>query len=96
MGPFLTTQALYPLLMKRTTRTVVNVSSAVGSVGMQRAGGLPGLAGKCIAYCSSKAALNMRSPLVRHTPLPRRKVAVYLPLRSCTSQLAGLAVMVRL
>lgn len=76
VGPFLTTQAFYPLLMKRTTRTVVNVSSTVGSIGMQRAGGLPGLAGKCIAYCSSKAALNMRSPPVRHTPLPRGKVAV--------------------
>ena len=60
VGSFLVTQAFYALLKKRDTRTIVNVSSGVGSIAAQRAGSLP-VAGKVIAYASSKAALNMRA-----------------------------------
>ena len=61
VGSFLVTQAFYALLKKRDTRTIVNVSSGVGSITAQRAGSVP-VAGKVIAYASSKAALNMRAP----------------------------------
>jgi hypothetical protein len=60
VGPFITTQAFYPLLKKKDTRTVVNVSSGLGSIAMNRSGGTP-LTGKIISYTSSKAALNMRA-----------------------------------
>lgn len=60
VGSFLVTQAFYALLKKRNTRTIVNVSSGVGSIAAQRAGSVP-VAGKVIAYASSKAALNMRA-----------------------------------
>ena len=60
VGPFLVTQAFYPLLKKRETRTIVNVTSVLGSVSLQRAGNNP-LSGKVTAYTSSKAALNMRA-----------------------------------
>ena len=60
VGSFLVTQAFYALLKKRSTRTIVNVSSGVGSIAAQRAGSVP-VAGKVIAYASSKAALNMRA-----------------------------------
>ena len=66
VGSFRVTQALYPLLMKRQTRTVVNVSSGAGSIAVNRAG-LKDLTGKIVAYASSKAALNMRAP---HRPAP--------------------------
>ncbi len=62
VGPFLVTQAFYPLLLKRDTRTIVNVSSGLGSISAHRAGETP-LTGKIISYCSSKAALNMRARL---------------------------------
>ena len=62
VGPFLVTQAFYPLLLKRDTRTIVNVSSGLGSISDNRDGETP-LTGKIIAYCSSKAALNMRARL---------------------------------
>ena len=61
VGPFLVTQALYPLLKKRETRTIVNVSSGLGSITLARAGHFP-LAGTIPSYTSSKAALNMRAP----------------------------------
>ena len=61
MGPFLTTQAFYPLLLKRKTRTVVNVSSELASISGNRSASHP-LTGKIVSYCSSKAALNMRAP----------------------------------
>ena len=54
------TQALYPLLKKRETRTIVNVSSGLGSITLARAGHFP-LAGTIPSYTSSKAALNMRA-----------------------------------
>ncbi len=60
VGPFITTQAFYPLLKKKDTRTIVNVSSELGSIKENRAGGTP-LSGKIISYTSSKAALNMRA-----------------------------------
>ena len=62
VGPFLVTQAFYPLLLKRDTRTIVNVSSGLGSISANRDGETP-LTGKIIAYSSSKAALNMRARL---------------------------------
>ena len=62
VGPFLATQAFYPLLLKRDTRTIVNVSSGLGSISANRSGETP-LSGKIISYCSSKAALNMRTRL---------------------------------
>ena len=60
VGSFLVTQAFYGLLKKRATRTIVNVSSGVGSIAAQRAGSVP-VAGKVVAYASCKAALNMRA-----------------------------------
>ena len=41
MGPFLVTQAFYPLLKKRNTRTVVNISSTLGSISTNRSGKMP-------------------------------------------------------
>ena len=60
VGPFITTQAFHPLLKKKDTRTVVNVSSGLGSISTNRAGNTP-LTGRILAYTSSKAALNMRA-----------------------------------
>ncbi len=60
VGSFRVTQAFYPLLKKRQTRTVVNVSSGAGSIAVNR-GGMKDLTGKIVAYASSKAALNMRA-----------------------------------
>ncbi len=60
VGSFRVTQALYPLLKKRETRTIVNVSSGAGSITLNR-GGMKDLSGKIVAYASSKAALNMRA-----------------------------------
>ena len=71
VGSFLVTQAFYALLKKRNTRTIVNVSSGVGSIALQRSGSVP-VAGKVIAYASSKAALNMRArPLLCHQACAR-------------------------
>ena len=71
VGSFLVTQAFYALLKKRVTRTIVNVSSGVGSIALQRSGSVP-VAGKVIAYASSKAALNMRAhPCLCHGALVR-------------------------
>ena len=69
IGPFLTTQAFYPLLLKRKTRTVVNVSSELASISWNRSASHP-LTGKIISYCSSKAALNMRAPPALRLSVP--------------------------
>ncbi|KAK9839269.1 hypothetical protein WJX81_004898 [Elliptochloris bilobata] len=63
VGSFLMTQAFYPLLKKRDTRTVVNVSSLLGSISIHRAGGTP-VTGMIVAYTSSKAALNMQTAVL--------------------------------
>ncbi|KAK9839227.1 hypothetical protein WJX81_002632 [Elliptochloris bilobata] len=63
VGPFLVTQAFYPLLKKRGTRTVVNVSSGLASISFARSGGSP-LTGKILSYTSSKAALNMQTAVL--------------------------------
>ena len=61
VGPFITTQAFCPLLQKKDTRTIVNVSSTLGSIATNRKGGMGPLGDKILAYSSSKAALNMRA-----------------------------------
>ena len=83
VGPFLTTQAFYPLLLKRKTRTVVNVSSELASISWTRSASHP-LTGKIISYCSSKAALNMRAP-----PALRLSVPFASFFYSCVLKVAG-------
>jgi len=51
-GPLLLTQALSPLLQKGTNAKVMNISSRLGSIGLNSAFGTP-------SYAISKAALNM-------------------------------------
>lgn len=53
------TQALLPLLKKAEAARIVNVSSILGSVGMQATKGSPTYDTKLFAYNSSKAALNV-------------------------------------
>ena len=55
MGPALVSQALLPLLDKGGKKTVVNVSSTVGSVGV----GVDYFGKICATYAVSKTALNM-------------------------------------
>ncbi|KAI9199309.1 short-chain dehydrogenase/reductase superfamily [Polychytrium aggregatum] len=50
IGPFLTIQNFFPQLLKRQKRTVVNITSAMGSIAWSKP--------NSIAYRSSKAALN--------------------------------------
>jgi len=64
MGPYLVTRTFVPLLLKRNTRTVVQISSGLGSITRNRLGMTEPeknpVGNKWIAYNASKAALNMR------------------------------------
>ena len=64
VGPYLVTRTFVPLLMKRNTRTVVQISSGLGSITRNRLGMTDPeknpIGNAFIAYNSSKAALNMR------------------------------------
>jgi NAD(P)-dependent dehydrogenase (short-subunit alcohol dehydrogenase family) len=60
-GPALLTRALFPLLRRGRRKTVVNVSSSLGSLASTTGG-------FSYAYCASKAALNMLTVLM-HTEL---------------------------
>jgi NAD(P)-dependent dehydrogenase (short-subunit alcohol dehydrogenase family) len=53
------TQAVLPSLRKAEAARIVNVSSILGSVGLQATKGSPTYSTKLFAYNSSKAALNM-------------------------------------
>ncbi|DBA71249.1 TPA: hypothetical protein ACH3X2_011067 [Trebouxia sp. C0005] len=65
VGPYLVTRTFVPLLLKRNTRTVVQMSSILGSLTRNRLGMTDPkknpLGNRCIAYQASKAALNMQS-----------------------------------
>ena len=52
---------------KKRTRTIVNVSSVDGSIATNRTAEIGEQAGMQLAYCSSKAALNMRA--LQRSPL---------------------------
>ncbi len=61
VGVFLTTKAFVPLLKKKQSRTIVQLSSIFASTSFNRKGTENNPAAtKLIAYNSSKAALNMR------------------------------------
>ena len=64
VGPYLVTRTFVPLLLKRNTRTVVQISSGLGSLTRSRLGITDPkknpVGNKWIAYNASKAALNMR------------------------------------
>ena len=64
VGPYLVTRTFVPLLLKRNTRTVVQMSSGLGSITRNRLGMTDPeknpVGNKWIAYNASKAALNMR------------------------------------
>ena len=64
VGPYLVTRTFVPLLLKRNTRTVVQISSGLGSITRNRLGMTDPeknpVGNKWIAYNASKAALNMR------------------------------------
>lgn len=61
VGPFLVTKYFLPLLKKKQTRVVVNTSSICGSISANFKGDFGGY---LLPYNSSKAAINMRMPLV--------------------------------
>ncbi|DBA71352.1 TPA: hypothetical protein ACH3X2_011162 [Trebouxia sp. C0005] len=65
VGPYLVTRTFVPLLLKRNTRTVVQMSSGLGSITRNRLGMTDPeknpVGNKWIAYNASKAALNMQS-----------------------------------
>lgn len=64
VGPYLVTRTFLPLLLKRNARTVVQISSGLGSITRNRLGMTEPeknpIGNAFIAYNSSKAALNMR------------------------------------
>jgi NAD(P)-dependent dehydrogenase (short-subunit alcohol dehydrogenase family) len=64
VGPYLVTRTFVPLLLKKNTRTVVQMSSGLGSITRNRLGMTDPeknpVGNKWIAYNASKAALNMR------------------------------------
>ena len=62
VGTFLVTKAFLPLLKKKESRTIVNISSGLGSVSGNRSmlPERPILAKSLMAYNSSKSAVNMR------------------------------------
>ncbi|KAK9839325.1 hypothetical protein WJX81_008148 [Elliptochloris bilobata] len=64
VGPFLMIKAFVPLLRKKQTRTVVNVSSVDGSIATNRSGQYGEQAGMQLAYSCSKAALNMQTSVL--------------------------------
>ena len=58
VGPFLTTKAFLPLLRKKHSRVVVNTTSTVGSITVNRSGNVPTADGvsmnvRGLGYCSS-------------------------------------------
>ncbi|MCJ1302257.1 hypothetical protein MMC08_005060 [Hypocenomyce scalaris] len=65
VGPYLVTRTFVPLLLKRNTRTVVQISSGLGSLTRSRLGITDPkknpVGNKWIAYNASKAALNMQT-----------------------------------
>ncbi|KAK9840130.1 hypothetical protein WJX74_003908 [Apatococcus lobatus] len=63
VGTFLVTKTFLPLLKKKESRTIVNISSSLGSVSGNRSlpDTMPLLAKSLMAYNSSKSALNMQT-----------------------------------
>lgn len=66
VGKFLTTKAFLPLLRKRHTKRILQMSSGLGSISINRLGMTNPeknpVGNRWIAYGASKAALNMRKP----------------------------------
>ena len=64
IGTYLVTRTFVPLLLKRNTRAVVQISSGMGSIAFNRLGMTEPeknpVGNRSIAYTASKAALNMR------------------------------------
>ena len=58
LGPVMVTQALLPLLRRGAARNIVNLSSALGSLGMHGYPGFEFANATPLAYVASKAALN--------------------------------------
>jgi NAD(P)-dependent dehydrogenase (short-subunit alcohol dehydrogenase family) len=59
LGTVLVTQAMLPLLQRAETAKIINVSSELGSVSQQTDPNWKFAPVKLLAYCASKAALNM-------------------------------------
>ena len=78
VGTFLTTKHFLPLLRKKKTRVVVNISSLFESMNADHNNeeGMPRMAG-CVLLPSktSKAAINMRKPLLHIFLDPHSKAA---------------------
>ncbi|MAE74384.1 MAG: short-chain dehydrogenase [Bdellovibrionaceae bacterium] len=58
-GPISVTQTMLPLLRKGSSKVIVNVSSALGSIALQGEESWPFYGVNLLAYNSSKTALNM-------------------------------------
>jgi NAD(P)-dependent dehydrogenase (short-subunit alcohol dehydrogenase family) len=69
------TTALLPMLKKAHAARIVNVSSILGSIGMQATPGSPTYTTKLFAYNASKAALNMFTIHLAHE-LRKTKIKV--------------------
>jgi NAD(P)-dependent dehydrogenase (short-subunit alcohol dehydrogenase family) len=63
---FALTKAMLPLLKQSDAGRIVNVSSILGSMGLQATKGSPTYATKLFAYNASKAALNMLTISLAH------------------------------
>lgn len=63
---FAVTKAMLPLLRKSEAGRIVNVSSILGSIGLQATKGSPTYGTKLFAYNASKAALNMLTISLAH------------------------------
>lgn len=87
VGPYLVTRTFVPLLLKRNTRTVVQISSGLGSLTRSRLGITDPkknpVGNKWIAYNASKAALNMRKCAMRGAILQ-----LLLNILDCCTELA--------
>ncbi len=59
IGAVAVTQAMLPLLASAGKAQIINVSSGLGSIGLQTDTNWPFAPVKVLAYCASKAALNM-------------------------------------
>eukprot|EP00891_Asterochloris_glomerata_P004456 jgi/Astpho2/4456/Aster-00066 len=66
VGPLRVTQKLLPLLLKRDTRKVVNISSLLGSISTHKKQAHP-MSSKYVAYNASKAALNMQTVVLANS-----------------------------
>eukprot|EP00891_Asterochloris_glomerata_P004408 jgi/Astpho2/4408/Aster-00026 len=75
VGPLRVTQALLPLLLKKNTRKVINISSTLGSISTHRKQEFGPMSSRFVAYNSSKAALNMQSAVLANS-LKEDKVIV--------------------